>query len=113
MMKYLLSILCCCALPLSAYAQSGNGLTNMLRSITGAIGGEAKPPPTTQATAVLGVRGMDDDPALASNAATDETQYLKQLDAWAVGRTEAEKAAAKRGLAARKVVYASTVKEGK
>jgi hypothetical protein len=56
---------------------------------------------------------MDDDTALASNTAPDETQYLKQLDAWAVGRTEAEKAAAKRGLAARKVAYASTGREGK
>jgi hypothetical protein len=112
-MKYLLSILCCCALLPSAYAQGSNGFTNMLRSLTGAVGGEPKPPPTTQATAVLGVRGMDDDTALASNATPDETQYLKQLDAWAVGRTEAEKAAAKRGLAARKVAYASTGREGK
>jgi hypothetical protein len=112
-MKYLLSILCCCALSPSAYAQSGNGLTNMLRSITGAIGGEAKPPPTTQATAVLGVRGMDDDTALASNTTTAETPYLKQLDTWAVGHTEAEKAAAKRGLAARKVAYASAGREEK
>ena len=103
-MKYLLSILCCCALSPPAYAQSDNGLTNMLRSITGAIGGEAKPPPPSAVTPTLGVRGMDDDTTVAANTVGD----TKQLDSWAVSRTEAEKAAARRGLAARAVAYETT-----
>jgi hypothetical protein len=56
---------------------------------------------------------MDDDNGLVINTTTAETPYLKQLDTWAVGRTEAEKAAAKRGLAARKVAYASAGREEK
>ena len=96
-----------------AQAQDGGGITNLLRSVTGAISGAPTPPPAQQTTTVLGVRGMDEETALASNAVVEPAQALKQLDAWAVGRGEAEKAAAKRGLAARKVVYAAAAKETK
>lgn len=109
-MKRLFSLVLCCMVLPSAHAQDSNGFTNMLRSLTGAIGGEAKPPPPSTVTPTLGVRGMDDDTAVAANTATGDA---KQLDSWAVGRTEAEKAAARRGLAARTVVYATPAAEEK
>lgn len=96
-----------------AQAQDGGGITNLLRSVTSAIGGAPTPPPAQQTTTVLGVRGMDEENVLAGNAVVEPGQALKQLDAWAVGRGEAEKAAGKRGLAARKVVYATSAREAK
>jgi uncharacterized SAM-binding protein YcdF (DUF218 family) len=115
-MKRVFSLLCCFALMPVAHAQSSSGLTNLLRSVTSAISGEAKPPATSsseQATPVLGVRGMDEDTAVAKNTMADPAQVFKLLDGWAVGHAEAEKAAAKRGLAAHKVVYAEAGKGAK
>lgn len=89
-----------CALLPAAIAQ-GNVFTDILRSVTGTVGrGDA--PAAPKDTAVLGVRGMDEDEVKASAPASDG---VKLIESWAVGRREAETAAARRGLAARSVEY--------
>lgn len=97
-MKTALAILLFCTLLPTASAQ-GNFLSNILRGVTGTVGSKDTPAPVTP-TSTLGVRGMDEGGAKASGPATEE---LKLLESWAVGRKEAEAAAGRRGLAARKV----------
>lgn len=99
-MKTILSLLLFCALLPAARAQGG-GFSDLLRSVTGAIGHKEAPAPAGQ-TAVLGVRGMDEGDAKGSAPAVGD---LKLLESWAVGRMEAEAAAARRGLRARLVKY--------
>ncbi len=99
-MKATLFLLLFCALAPAALAQGG-GFTDLLRSVTGAIGSKEAAPPAGQ-TAVLGVRGMDEGDAKASAPAAGD---LKLLESWAVGRKEAEAAAARRGLTARPADY--------
>ena len=99
-MKPLLSLLLFCALLPAALAQGG-GFSDLLRSVTGAIGGKEAPAPTGQ-TAVLGVRGIDEGDAKTSAPAAGDA---KLLESWAVGRKEAEAVAARRGLTARSVSY--------
>ena len=89
-----------CALSPAALAQGG-GFSDLLRSVTGAIGPKEAPAPAGQ-TSVLGVRGMDEGDAKASAPAVGDA---KLLESWAVGRKEAEAAAARRGLTARPVNY--------
>ena len=98
--KITLSLLLFCALLPTAFAQ-GNVFTNILRSVTGAVGRTETPAAEPQ-TAVLGVRGMDEGDAKASAPAGGG---VKLLESWAVGRTEAEAAASRRGLTARSVEY--------
>ena len=99
-MKATLILLLFCALAPVALAQGG-GFTDLLRSVTGAIGSKEAPAPAGQ-TAVLGVRGMDEGDAKTSAPVAGDA---KLLESWAVGRKEAEAAAARRGLAARPVDY--------
>lgn len=102
LVKPTLFLLLICALPPTASAQGG-GFSDMLRSVTGAIGGkEASTPAPAGQTSVLGVRGMDEDDAKTSAPATGDA---KLLEGWAVGRKEAEAAATRRGLTARPVNY--------
>lgn len=101
-MKTILSLLLFCALSPAAQAQGG-GLSDLLRSVTGAISGKETAAPAQKGeTAVLGVRGMDEGDAKGSAPAAGD---LKLLESWAVGRKEAEAAAARRGLKARPVNY--------
>lgn len=92
--------------PTLALAQN-NPLTGFFRSITGALSGPAKPAPAAPTT-TLGIRGMDDTSAAAPAAAATEAPAgdTRLLESWAVGRTEAESAAARRGLSARVVELA-------
>lgn len=99
-MKTILSLLLFCVLLPAALAQGG-GISDLLRSVTGAIGGKEAPAPAGQ-TAVLGVRGMDEGDAKTSTPAAGDARLL---ESWAVGRKEAEAAAARRGLTARPVNY--------
>ncbi len=98
--KIILSMMLFCALLSTAFAQ-GNVFTNMLRSVTGAVGRPDDSAATSQ-TAVLGVRGMDEGGVKASAPAGDG---VKLIESWAVGRREAEVAAGRRGLTARSVEY--------
>jgi hypothetical protein len=98
--KIILSLMLFCALLPTAFAQ-GNVFTNILRSVTGTVGRTDAPAATPQ-TAVLGIRGMDEGDAKASAPAGDG---VKLIESWAVGRTEAEAAASRRGLTARSVEY--------
>ena len=98
--KIILSVMLSCALLSTAFAQ-GNVFTNMLRSVTGAVGRPDAPAATGQ-TAVLGVRGMDEGDAKAAAPAGDG---VKLIESWAVGRREAENAAGRRGLTSRSVEY--------
>lgn len=101
-MKPTLFLLLFCALAPAASAQGGV-ISDLLRSVTGAIGGkETSTPAPAGQTAVLGVRGMDEDDAKTSVPAAGDARLL---ESWAVGRKEAEAAAARRGLAARPVNY--------
>ena len=101
-MKTLLSLLLLCTLSPVALAQGG-GLSDLLRSVTGAVSGKETAAPAQKGqTAVLGVRGIDEgDAKTAAPAAGD----ARLLEGWAVGRKEAEAAAARRGPAARPVTY--------
>ena len=101
-MKTLLFLLLFCALLPTAAAQSG-GFSNLLRSVTGALGSQEAPVQSGQTT-VLGVRGMDEGDPKAS-APAPFAGDAKQLESWAVGRREAETAAARKGLTARQVDY--------
>lgn len=98
--KTILSLLLFCALSPAVLAQGG-GFSDLLRSVTGAIGSKEAPPPKGQ-TAVLGVRGMDEGDAKESAPVAGDARLL---ESWAVGRKEAEAAAARRGLTARPVTY--------
>jgi hypothetical protein len=101
-MKIILSLLLFCAVLPAALAQGG-GISDLFRSVTGAIGGKETAAPAQKGeTAVLGVRGMDEGDAKTSAPAAGDA---KLLEGWAVGRKEAEAAAARRGLAARPVTY--------
>ena len=101
-MKTILSLLLFCALLPAALAQGG-GFSDLLRSVTGAIGGKETAAPAQKGeTAVLGVRGIDEGDAKTSAPAAGDARLL---ESWAVGRKEAEAAAARRGLAARPVTY--------
>jgi hypothetical protein len=101
-MKTIFSLLLFCALSPAALAQGG-GFSDLLRSVTGAIGGkETSAPAQKSETAVLGVRGMDEGDAKTSAPAAGDA---KLLESWAVGRKEAEATAARRGLTARPVTY--------
>lgn len=99
-MKPTLFLLLFCALAPVAWAQGG-GFSDLLRSVTGAIGGK-EAPASKEPTAVLGVRGIDEGDAKTSAPAAGDA---KLLESWAVGRKEAEAAAARRGLTARPVNY--------
>ncbi len=101
-MKTILALLLFFALSPVALAQSG-GLSDLFRSVTGAIGGKETAAPAQKGeTAVLGVRGMDEGDAKTSAPAAGDARLL---ESWAVGRKEAEAAATRRGLAARPVTY--------
>jgi hypothetical protein len=100
-MKTILSLLLFCALLPSALAQGG-GFTDLLRSVTGALGGKEAAPAPKPETSVIGVRGMDEGDAKTAAPATGDARLL---ESWAVGRKEAEAAAARRGLKARPVNY--------
>lgn len=99
-MKIALALLLFCSLLPTASAQGGF-LSNILREVTGAVGGKDSPAPATS-TSVLGVRGMDEGGTKTAGPATED---LKLLESWAVGRKEAEAAAVRRGLAARAAEY--------
>lgn len=99
-MKIILVVMLCCVLSPAALAQGGL-FTDILRSVTGAVGRSDAQPEKSQ-TAVLGVRGMDEGDAKTSAPAGEG---VKLIEGWAVGRREAEAAAARRGLTARAVNY--------
>ncbi len=81
----------------SVHAQGG--LSDIFRSVTGALRGGTQAAPQQQgATPVLGVRGMDEAEAQAAAPASDE--YVT-MEGWAAIKAEALAAAGKRGLAAR------------
>ncbi|MCM2288727.1 MAG: hypothetical protein NDI67_06835 [Sulfuritalea sp.] len=101
-MKNLLAVMLFCALSPAALAQGGM-FTDILRSVTGAVGRSDAQPEKPQ-TAVLGVRGMDEGDA---KTAAPAGEAVKMLESWAVGRREAEAAAGRRGLTARAVNYES------
>ena len=102
LVKPTLFLLLFCALAPTASAQGG-GFSDLLRSVTGAIGGkETSTPAPAGQTAVLGVRGMDEGDAKTTAPAAGDA---KLLESSAVGRKEAEAAAVRRGLTARPVNY--------
>ncbi len=88
-------------LSLAPNAQAQGGLTDIFRSISGALGGQQDATPSRQGvTATLGVRGMDEVDAKA--AAPASRDYLL-MEGWAATKPEAEAAAGKKGLEARAV----------
>jgi hypothetical protein len=105
--KNILAVLLFCALSPTALAQGGM-FTDILRSVTGAVGRTDAQPEKPQ-TAVLGVRGMDEGDA---KAAAPSGEGVKMLESWAVGRREAEAAAGRRGLTARVVNYDNANSQG-
>lgn len=100
--RNLLAVMLFCVLSPAALAQGGL-FTDILRSVTGAVGRTDAQPEKSQ-TAVLGVRGMDEGDA---KTAAPAGEGVKMIESWAVGRREAEAAAARRGLTARAVHYES------
>lgn len=79
--------------------QAQGGLSDIFRSVTGALrGGTREAAPQQGATPVLGVRGMDEAEAQAAVPAGDE--YVL-MEGWAAIKAEALAAAGRRGLAAR------------
>lgn len=83
-------------------AQAQGGLTDMFRSITGALrGGRETAPQQQGVTATIGVRGMDEADAQAAAPAAGGDYAL--MEGWAATRPEAERAAGSKGLAARAV----------
>jgi hypothetical protein len=107
-MKALLTLILFCAMLPTAFAQ-GNVFTNILRSVTGTVGGGDAPAKPAQ-TSVLGVRGMDEGDAKTAVAAPSG-DGVKQIEGWAVGRKEAEAAASRRGLTARAVEYQTVAQD--
>ncbi len=99
-MKAILVCVVWSLVPVAALAQ-GASFSGFFRSITEALSGPAKPAPQTS-TSTLGIRGMDDGATVAAapEAPVGDTRLL---ESWAVGRTEAESAAARRGLVVRVV----------
>jgi hypothetical protein len=71
-MKIILSLLLFCAVLPAALAQGG-GISDLFRSVTGAIGGKETAAPAQKGeTAVLGVRGMDEGDAKTSAPAAGD-----------------------------------------
>ncbi len=92
-----------CFLSLSPAAQAQGGLSDVFRSVTGALRGQPEAAPQPKGvTATIGVRGMDEVDA-RGKAAGPATGDYAQMEGWAATRSEAESAAARRGLAARQV----------
>lgn len=88
----------------SVHAQGG--LSDIFRSVTGALrGGRESAPQQQGATPVLGVRGMDEAEAQAAAPSSDE--YI-MMEGWAAIKAEALAAAGKRGLAARTAEFKKT-----
>lgn len=84
----------------AAQAQMQLDMTNMLRSLSGALRGkEAQPPKQEGVTPVMGVRGIDEPGQTASAAPVGEDYVL--MEGWAATRPEATATAAAKGLAAR------------
>lgn len=80
-------------------AQAQGSLSDVFRSVTGALrGGSREAAPQQGATPVLGVRGMDEAEAPAAAPASDD---IVLMDGWAAIKVEALAAAGRRGLAAR------------
>jgi hypothetical protein len=78
--------------------QAQGGLSDIFRSVTGALRGGRDAAPQQGATPVLGVRGMDEADAQAAAPASDD--YVL-MEGWAATQPEAQAEAAHRGLAAR------------
>jgi hypothetical protein len=97
-LKQTFTILALLSLAPNAHAQGG--LTDIFRSISGALGGGQKEaaPQQQGVTATLGVRGMDEVDGKAAAPASGD--YLL-MEGWVATRPEAESAAGKKGLAAR------------
>lgn len=95
-----------CLLFAAPAAQAQGGLSDIFRSVTGALRGGAREAPQQQgATPVLGVRGMDEAEAQAAAPASDEVVLM---EGWAAVKAEALAAAGKRGLAARDAAFRKT-----
>lgn len=77
------------------------GLSGLLRSVTGALQGPQQPVQQQGTTAVIGVRGMDQGDSVAAAPAANEDYAL--MEGWAATQPEAEAAARKKGLANRPV----------
>lgn len=90
-------------------AQAQGGLTDLFRSVTGALRGGAEPAPRPQGGAVLGVRGMDEGGAQAAAGPAGDDYAL--VEGWAATRPEALAAAERRGLAARRAVLTEAAPE--
>jgi hypothetical protein len=90
-------------LSLAPAVHAQGGLSDMFRSVTGALRGQPEPAPQPKGvTATIGVRGMDEADVKAGAATPASGDYAK-MEAWAATRSEAESAAARKGLAARQV----------
>ena len=89
----------------SPAVQAQGGLSDMFRSVTGALRGQPEPAPQPKGvTATIGVRGMDEAEAAArGKSAGPAGGDYAQMEAWAATRSEAESAAARKGLSARQV----------
>ncbi|HEX8988657.1 MAG TPA: hypothetical protein VF816_11920 [Rhodocyclaceae bacterium] len=86
---------------LSVAASADAQFSDLFRSMTNALqgGGARKQPQQQGATAVIGVRGMDEkDNVAAAPAATED---YKLMEGWAATTAEAEALARKTGLASR------------
>lgn len=90
-------------LSLAPAAQAQGGLSDMFRSVTGALRGQPEPAPQPKGvTATIGVRGMDEaDAGAKGRSAAPAGGDYAQMEGWAATRSEAESAAARKGLAAR------------
>jgi len=90
-------------LSLSPGAHAQGGLSDMFRSVTGALRGQPEPAPQPKGvTATIGVRGMDEaDAGAKGKSAGPASGDYAQMEGWAATRSEAESAAARKGLAAR------------
>ncbi len=93
-----------------ASAQSFGGF---LRGLTDTLsGGSSNRPAPTQsnnATATIGVRGMDEEDKPGAGVQSTDSPILKSLDTWSATKVEAEMAASKRGLKANPAVKLSDV----
>ncbi|PKO83299.1 MAG: hypothetical protein CVU17_08975 [Betaproteobacteria bacterium HGW-Betaproteobacteria-11] len=109
-MRIILVVLLSCLPPSAALAQNSGGFTNMLRSLSGALGaGKDTPPPAE--TAPIGIRGIDDAPAAKAAPSPAGSNDIGRLEGWAASRGEAERMAARHGLVARPVVFAEAGSE--
>jgi hypothetical protein len=91
----------------SAGAQA-QGVSDLFRSVTGALQGGSRPQAQQPqgATAVMGVRGMDQ--ADASDAAPPASEDYVLMEGWAATPPEAEASAKKKGLAKRPATLGKT-----